>query len=106
MSIATDRFSIHTEARLGTEDNNRLEGITLFPNPIKTDTFYIHAPRLNGEQISVSITDLSGRKIFEQNLECSSNKITVPMNNNVAAGIYMVTLKSGNEAHTYRLLKE
>src|SRR5690606_16616916 len=38
LSIATDRFTIRTELRLGMEDNNLLSGIRIFPNPLNSTT--------------------------------------------------------------------
>lgn len=106
LSKATDRFSIRTEARLGVENNSLLAGIRLFPNPLKDDLFYINAPKLNGEQLNVNISDLSGRMIYEATLDCRANTVTVPMNSSMASGIYLVTLNHGGEAQTYRLIKE
>ncbi len=106
LSIATDRFSIRTAQRLGIDDNSLLAGIRLFPNPLNGDTFYINAPKLNGEQLAVSISDLTGRNIFEQTIDCRANTVTIPMGDNVASGVYLVTLTSGGEAQTYRLIKE
>ena len=105
-SIATDRFSIRTGQRLGFEDNSILSGIRLFPNPLDGNTFYINTPNLNGEQLIVSISDLSGRRIYNETLECRANTVTVPTADNLASGIYMVTLKHGGEAHTYKLIKK
>ncbi|SHJ91513.1 T9SS type A sorting domain-containing protein, partial [Aequorivita viscosa] len=106
LSIATDRFSIRTEQRLGVDDNSLLSGIRLYPNPLNGDTFYINAPKLNGEQLLVSISDLTGRSIYEQTLDCSANTVTVPMAGNIASGVYLVTLNHGGEAHTFRVIKE
>ena len=106
LSLATDRFSIRTEQRLGVEGNSLLSDIRLFPNPLNGNTFYINAPSLNGEQLMVIISDLAGRRIYEQTLECNSNTVTVPMNENLASGVYLVILKHGGQAHTYRLIKE
>ena len=106
LSKATDRFSIRTQERLGVNDTNLLSGIQLFPNPLDGNTFYINAPKLNGEQLLVSISDLTGRRIFQQNLECQANMVTVPMGNDVASGVYLVTLKLNGEEQTYRLIKE
>src|SRR5690606_30429668 len=106
LSIATDRFSIRTAERLSVNDNNLLAGIRLYPNPLNTDVFYINAPRLNGEQLSVSISDLSGRRIFDRTLECLANTVTVPMGDNIASGVYLVTLQHAGEVHAYRLIKE
>src|SRR5690606_1977996 len=104
-SRATSRFSIRVENRLGVEDH-ALAGIRLFPNPLNAETFYIHAPKLNGEQVEVSIADMAGRQIFNSNLDCSSNKITVNVNDTLASGVYPVTLKFEGEAQTYRLIRE
>ncbi len=106
LSKATDRFSIRTEERLGVDDNNLLSGIRLYPNPLNADTFYINASRLNGEQLVVSISDLSGRRIFNQTLECQASTVTVPMGETISSGVYMVTLKHGGESITYRLIKK
>lgn len=106
MSITTDRFSIRTEQRLEVEDNNLLTGIRLYPNPLNADTFYIHSPKLNGEQLSVSILDLTGRSIFEQTLECRDNTISVPMGSGVASGVYLVTMKYSGESQALRLIKQ
>lgn len=106
LSKATDRFSIRTEERLGVGDTNLLSGIRLFPNPLNGNTFYINAPRLNGEQISVGVSDITGRNIFEGKLDCRANTITVSVGNDLASGVYLVTLKHAGEASTYRLIKE
>lgn len=99
-------FAKRLEQRAKIDDNNLLAGIQLFPNPLNGNTFYIKAPRLNGEQLNVTINDLSGRRIFEQTLECQSNTVTISMGDNLSSGVYMVTLKHGGESHTYRLIKE
>lgn len=106
LSKATDRFSIRTEARLGLEDVNLLSNIRLFPNPLNGNTFYINAPRLNGEEVSVSISDLTGRQIFENTLEGKANTIMVSISSDTASGVYLVTLKYSGLVRTYRLIKE
>ncbi len=106
LSIATDRFSIRTEERLGTNINELSSGIRLYPNPLTSNTFYINAPKLNGEKLSVSISDLTGRNIYEQSLECAANTVTVTMGSNIATGVYLVTVKHNSETQTYRLIRE
>ena len=105
-SIATDRFSIRAAQRLGMDGNNLQSDIRLYPNPVDGTKFHIHAPELDGEQLSVSISDLSGRKIFEHTLECRAHIVTVPLGDSVSSGVYMVTLKHGGKIQTYRLIKE
>ncbi|HLV92290.1 MAG TPA: GEVED domain-containing protein [Aequorivita sp.] len=106
MSVATDRFSMRVEQRLGVDDNGLLSGVRLFPNSFSGNTFYVNAPKLNGEQLEVSISDLTGRSIYEETLDCSANTVTVPLSNNIASGVYLVTLKHGGESNTLRLIKK
>lgn len=106
LSMASDRFSIRVEERLGVEDHNLFSGINLYPNPLSNDTFYINVPQLDGEQVNVSITDLSGRLVYTENLDCVVNKVTVVTNESLSSGIYLVTVTSGGAKHTLKLLKE
>lgn len=94
------------EEFLGTEENNALSGATLFPNPLMDDAFYVYAPKLNGEQVEVSITDMAGRTIFNQKLQGQDNKISVPVNGMLNTGIYSVQVKFEGEESTYRLVKQ
>ncbi len=105
-SKALDRFSISIGERLNVGDNNLLSSIQLYPNPLDGNTFYISAPSLMGEQMVGSINDLTGRRIYEERLECQANTITVPMGDHVASGIYLVTLKLEGKVHTYKLIKK
>lgn len=105
-SISTDRFSIRTEARLGVENTDMLSGIRLFPNPLNNTTFYIHAPKLNGEQVEVNIADMTGRQIFNNRLDCQDNRIAVSLNDSLTIGVYLVTVKFAGEENTYRLVKQ
>lgn len=105
-SKASDRFAIRVGQRLSVEDNNLLAGIRLYPNPLNADTFYINAPRLNGEQLMVSISDLTGRSIYIEILECRANTVTVPMGDNIASGVYLVTLTHGGESNNLSSIKK
>lgn len=106
LSIATNRFSVSVEEILSVENNSLLSGIRLYPNPMADNTFFINAPKLNGENLSVSIRDLSGRTISDQTLDCRANTVTVPVSSNLSSGVYLVTLTHQGEVKTYRLIKE
>jgi len=95
-----------SDSTVGIKDNNMLAGSRLFPNPINGDTFYVQAPNLNGERVEVSISDMAGRQIFNNTLDCSDNKVTVSVKNTMTSGVYLVTLKHAGEAQTYRLVKK
>ncbi|MEO8934657.1 MAG: T9SS type A sorting domain-containing protein, partial [Xanthomarina sp.] len=100
-----DDISI-VESALSINDNNMLAGSRLYPNPLNDGTFYVHAPKLNGEQVQVNITDMAGRQIFNNTLAVSDNKVTVSVNSDLTSGVYLVTLKHAGESHTFRLVKK
>ncbi len=106
LSIATDRFSIGTEEILSVNTNNLLAGIRLFPNPLNDNIFYVHAPKLNGQQVEVKIADMAGRQVYNNTLDCQDNKIAVSVNKTLNAGVYLVTVKFAGEENTYRLIKQ
>lgn len=106
LSKADDRFTIRVEERLGINDNNLLSGISLYPNPVNNETFHISAPQLDGQQVNLSISDMSGRQIYENDLDCIASRISVTMDQTLASGIYLVTLRYAGQDHTLRLVKE
>jgi len=94
------------DATTSINDYNMLVGTRVFPNPLSDNTFYVHAPKLNGQQVEVNIADMAGRRIFTNTLTAADNKVTVSLNNELNSGVYLVTLKHGTETHTLRLVKE
>ncbi len=105
LSIATDRFKIRTQHRLDVADSNLLSGVRLYPNPLKGNVLFINAPGLNGEQLSVRITDLTGRTFFEEILECNNDTIFISMANGLSSGVYLVNLRHRDKQSTFRLIK-
>lgn len=106
LSIATDRFSIHTEQILNVGDQTLLSGVHLFPNPFSGNIFYLNAPELNGESLNIRISDLTGRIISVMNLDCFNNIVTVPVSDELSSGVYLVTVSRGEEFHTLRVVKK
>lgn len=93
------------EETVSVNDYNMLAETRLYPNPLNNGIFYIHAPKLNGEQVELNITDMAGRQIFNNTLSINNNKVTVSVNDTWTSGVYFVTLKHEGEAHTFRLVK-
>lgn len=106
LSIATDRFSIRTEARLGVESNNLLSRISLFPNPMSDNTFYINAPKLSGEAVTISVNDMLGREIYKNKHTFTDTTMPIELSLDLKSGIYMVTLSSNGENRTLRVIKK
>ncbi len=104
-SIATDRFSIRTEQRLGVDNPSLLDGIRLFPNPINDNVFNITAPKLNGETTVISVNDMLGREVMSSVQIFSGNTLKVELPADLNSGIYMVTISANGESQSLRVIK-
>ncbi|EGV43707.1 BspA family leucine-rich repeat surface protein [Bizionia argentinensis JUB59] len=105
-SSAGDFIISVTCPTMSINDNMMLVERRLYPNPLNDGTFYIHAPKLNGEQVVVNITDMAGRQIFNNTLSVTDNKVTVSVKDALTSGMYFVTLKHAGESSTFRVMKK
>lgn len=105
-STASDRFAIRVAQRLGVEDNNLLSGISLFPNPMKENAFYIDAPGLDGKTVTVTVNDLLGREIFTTNPTFSGSSVKIDVAQKLQTGVYMVTVSSQGEKQSFKVIKK
>lgn len=83
---------------LTAEEKLNLNQITIYPNP-SSGSFTIKLPdNVLGAQILVS--DLTGRKILEQNQQAALSSVTLPVGSH---GIYLVTVSSGKTLVTKKI---
>lgn len=74
--------------------------IVIYPNPSTNNEFYIVMPELPaGEMATVKITDINGREV-----SVSKHNGTTPINHNLAAGIYTVTISSSSHNTSKKLI--
>ena len=106
LSMATDRFTIRTENVLGVPNNDLFANVSLYPNPMSDNTFYINAPQLDGKNVNVAIADLGGRTVYKETLNFNSNQITVSTTKSLASGVYLVTMEHDGAMHTFKLVKK
>jgi len=82
-----------------------LSDFTIYPNPSKGD-FNIQFTNSNNEEVTITIFDIRGRKVYENSYD---NQPLVNENiqlNNVEKGIYLVTLSSGNTKQVKKIIIE
>jgi hypothetical protein len=106
LSQASDRFSIRTESLLNVDDPTSFAGVRLYPNPLNAETFYVHAPLLEGKTVAIKIVDLTGRKIFNQELKIVNQKVMIKLSGEMKSGIYPVILTTEGKSQTLRLIRE
>ncbi len=104
LSIATDRFSIRTEARLGVNVKNIMTGVSLYPNPLNENTFYINAPELDGESATISVNDMLGREIYNTQQTFSGSSVKIELHQDLKTGVYMVNLSSNGAIKAFRVI--
>src|SRR5690554_4273699 len=103
----TEDYTVEvSEATVSVDDYNMFSDTRLYPNPLNDNTFFVHAPKLNGEHVEVNITDMTGRQFYNNTFSVSDNRLTVSLNESLTSGVYLVTLKNGGDAHTFRLVKK
>ncbi|PIX09776.1 MAG: hypothetical protein COZ75_05020 [Flavobacteriaceae bacterium CG_4_8_14_3_um_filter_34_10] len=91
-SIAPDRFEVvFEEVVLGTNDQGFGAGFVLYPNPSAIQ-FAIGTKNLNGQEVTVQISNVLGQEVFQKTYEVGGNgqvSIAPPA---LSKGIYVVTL--------------
>jgi L-arabinose isomerase len=83
-------------------DKNAVVKWQSFPNPVK-DRLYFHSE--NGQQLQLSLVDLSGRVIFVQTIDTAADEVDL---SNLASGAYLIKFSNAQGAllHTAKLVKE
>jgi hypothetical protein len=84
-----------------------IDALTIFPNPNTTGAFSMDYSLSARNEVRVRIMDLTGRKIFDNNLGiqyAGNHKIDVDLSQNIAAGTYLVELTTGEHRKVTKLI--
>jgi len=80
--------------------------MTLLPNPVK-NTAWLQIQQNVTEKINISVSDISGKIIMQQNPTITSGTTVIPLQvGQLVAGIYFITIKGNNKLETLKLIKE
>lgn len=80
-----------------------LSEFKLFPNPNK-GVFTVEFDSQTSEKINISISDIRGRKVFDQIYPNTGRNIQDITLDNVQTGIYMMTIKDGKNTATRKIV--
>lgn len=109
----TGNFVLHTDANASllfspglkldgavlSNDSFGIDGLNLYPNPIKASNSYVQINTTSSEAISVIIFDVLGKQISNQKI--TDNKINISSLN---TGLYLVQISQGDKKSTKKLL--
>lgn len=90
------------KATLGTNDL-AIADFKLFPNPSK-GTFKIEFTSTTNAPITISVVDVLGRKVYENQFENAASFSEMLDLQNVNAGIYVLTVEQGNRKQTQKII--
>ncbi|WP_205685685.1 T9SS type A sorting domain-containing protein [Flavipsychrobacter stenotrophus] len=97
------RFELSLKAATAPTDNGL--HVTMTPNPASDDV-HITFTTTQKENVSVRVMDISGVNVYNKDLGVQQNGTVNVSLSNLAAGIYMVELTSGDKKVLHRLVKE
>jgi hypothetical protein len=92
-----DRFFVHfkTAAALST-NTSPLNEINIF---VKERVLFVEGVKT---EKALKVFNMLGQELLALNLEADSNQINLP--NHIKSGIYLISIKAGNQTHTQRIL--
>ncbi|MHA4808119.1 fibronectin type III domain-containing protein [Flavitalea flava] len=105
-----NRFATPPQDSMNNRILNGLRPLTAYPNPFDQD-FTLSVPSLTGDDILVTITDISGRPIYQKRFEGlyqGNNQLRIQPENPVFAGIYFVTVTclNRNDRQTLKVMRK
>lgn len=106
--ITNTTLNTITDSLLGTEEISKIEiNAMIYPNPTHdVSTLMIYTNEFE-ENVSVLLTDITGKLISEKTISLSSGENHIPIQNgNLENGMYFVTIISGEKNKTLRLVKQ
>ena len=78
------------------------KGFVIYPNPT-SDFIHIKNNTLNLEDVTLSLTDINGRILYNQNAISLGSDFTIPVNG-FSRGLYVLTIKSGNNQKNQKII--
>tara|TARA_R110000850_G_scaffold25797_3_gene74176 strand:- start:538 stop:3792 length:3255 start_codon:yes stop_codon:yes gene_type:complete len=104
-SIADDRFEIVFEELLSTNDVRFGNNFVLFPNPAQGE-INLATKGISGDDVSVSITSITGQKVYSQAHTVSSNGQLAIDAAAFAPGVYILKLTHNGGQFTTKFIKK
>ena len=75
------------------------------PNPTHGDA-YVVVNDVNNAKVEIAVTDITGKTVFttSEHINGSTSRIMIPQNAIAVKGIYLVTVVTGNQVNTQKLV--
>lgn len=98
-------LEICTEGVLSTIDQElNVSDVVIYPNPNSGNFTVLMNSNLNSQAIKIGVFDIRGRQIFDNTYEATPNFRKSISLDNVQSGMYLVTIESGTNKTTKRIV--
>lgn len=103
----SDSSNANFEIRLTSGLNNLANemGLQIYPNPFQ-DNFNINLNLNENAEVMVTVFDIAGKQLQQDNNTLNAGLQTITINNNLKPGMYFVRITVNQKTATYRLLKQ
>ncbi|MDD3078800.1 MAG: glycoside hydrolase [Paludibacter sp.] len=104
-SVMTVVYELDLSAGLD-EIKNSSELLSVFPNPVHAGSqVQIQMPGADsGEQRTLSVSSLTGSKLYKQNVDPDAESLSFSIPNTLAPGIYSISIQSGRYVSKNKLI--
>ena len=102
-SAWSETWSFKTEGYAGLEEEFGAKSVAVYPNP-NQGVFSINIYSLTQQEIDLTITDLTGKVVYNELMLCNSGENSKEIRlENLQNGLYLVSVRKGNETVTKKL---
>ena len=103
---ATDRFALVFENETFGTENQELNNISLYPNPIIEDDLTIRFSELNANETDIVIYNQVGQKVYDQTFSDHNSTLQIENLDFLAAGAYILNVEQDNQAKSFTIIKK
>ena len=103
---ATDRFALVFENETLETENQDINNISLYPNPVIEDDLTIQFSELTANDTDVVIFSQTGQKVYDQTFTDHSSTLNIEHLDFLSAGAYILNVQQGDQAKSFTIIKK
>lgn len=103
-SSASDRFDVVFTTTLGNEESAFSSAVSVYPNPVTENQFFIKLPTQQGESLSVKLVNLLGQEVYSKTVNTTDGAVKIQPELPLQTGIYLVNISDGINTATKKLI--
>lgn len=103
-STAPDRFDVVFGTTLSTGESAFANAVSVYPNPITENQFFVKLPAQEGEALTVKLVNLLGQEVYSKKLNVAYGIVKIQPETALQSGVYLVNISSANHTATKKLI--